>query len=325
MLKLDKKDKNLLYLLDVNGRMNYSQLAKKTRLSKQLVKYRITKLEKSGIIKGYYAMIDTSKLGLTTFRTYLKLKNMTPENKKSLVDYLKKQKQIWAVVLTAGKWDIAVGISVKSIYGFYRLWEELLDKQLGHIKEYKTTVYSPIYHYTKAYITGEEDYETVRILGGQKQEEYDEKDLQILAELSKNARTPLTNIAQRINNTAELVSHRIKRLETKGIIQGYRAMIDVEKLGYQFYKAEIRLTNYKKIKQIMHYCHQHPNIYQVDKTIGGETLEVEFHVKKIVDMIDIITEIGRQFPETIESFDYLTVLTEEKMNFIPEITLSDTI
>ncbi len=71
----------------------------------------------------------------------------------------------------------------------------------------------------------------------------------------------------------------------------------------------------------MQFCHQHPNIYQVDKTIGGETLEIEFHVKTLQKMLDLIAEIGDTFQNTIESFDYITVLSEEKMVYVPKISL----
>jgi len=320
-LKLDKKDKKLLYLLDVDGRLTYSQLAKKTAMSKQLVKYRMDRLEKAGIIRGYYPMIDTSRLGYTVFRVYFKFKNITPAKKEEIINYFKQQKHIWAVVLIAGKWDIALGVSVENIYQFYEIWDNILEKYLENIKEYKTSIYSPIYHYAKAYITGNKDDSKIRILGGREKVSYDDKDLKILVALSKNARASLLNIAKEVGISAELTSYRIKQLQKRGIIQGYRAMIDVEKLGYHFYKAEIRLSNYKKIKQIMQFCHQHPNIYQIDKTIGGETLEVEFHVKKLQEMLDIIAEIEGIFQNTIESFDYITVLSEEKMVYMPKISV----
>ncbi len=318
-IKLDRKDKKLLSLLDVDGRMNYSQLAKKTQMSKQLVKYRIERLEKLGIIRGYFTLIDTSRLGLTTFRVYLKLRNIAPEKKNEILEYLKKQKHIWAIVLIAGKWDIALGISVGNIYEFYELWDNLLASHLEHIKDYKTSIYSPIYHYAKAYILGEKNTSKIRILGGREQAPFDEKDLQLLIAISKNARISLLDLAEKVNISAELASYRLKQLEKRGIIQGYRAMIDVSKLGYHFFKAEIRLSTYKNIKQIMQYCHQHPNIYQIDKTIGGETLEIEFHVKQLQEMLDIIAEIEKLFPKTIESFDYITVLSEEKMIYMPEV------
>lgn len=321
-IELDKKDRKLLYLLDVNGRFQLSQLAKSTGMSKQLVKYRLERLEKLGIIRGYYALIDTSRLGLTTFRVYIKFRNVTPETKNELLEYLKKQKIVWAVVLIAGTWDIALGVSVGGIYDFYQFWDDFLEKYLEHVKDYKISVYSPIYHYSKAYLTGEKDASAIRVLGGKEKASFDDTDARLLSVLSSNARASLLDIAKATGISAELTSYRLKQLQKKGIIQGYRAMIDVSKLGYNFFKAEIRLSTYTRMKQIMHYCHQHPNIYQVDRTIGGETLEIEFHVQKLQDMLDIIADIEKVFPHTIESFDYITVLSEEKMVYMPEIDFS---
>src|SRR3989344_5486743 len=157
VLNLDKKDKNLLYLLDVDGRLAYSQLAKKTAMSKQLVKYRIGRLEKAGIIRGYSPIIDTWRLGYTAFRVYLKFKNITLQKKEEIIDYFKQQQNIWAVVLLAGKWDIALGVSVDKINQFNEIWDSILEEYLGHIKDFKTSIYSNIYHYAKSYITGRKD------------------------------------------------------------------------------------------------------------------------------------------------------------------------
>lgn len=319
--RLDKKDKKLLYLLDVNGRMTYSQLAKRIGASKQLVKYRINRLEDMGIIKGYYAMVDTSRLGLTAFRVYLKLKNINAQKKGEVIEYLKNQNYVWAVILIAGKWDIALGVSVGGIYEFYEFWDKFLEQYLGHIKEYMVSIYSPIYHFAKAYISENKDDSKIRILGGREKTFFDEKDVKLLLSISKNARISLLDLAKDIRISAELASYRLKQLQKRGIIQGYRAMIDVSKLGYHFFKAEIRLSSYKKVKQIMQYCHYHPNIYQIDKTIGGETLELEFHVKELNDMLAIIAEIERLFPDTIESFDYITVISEEKVVYMPSVSI----
>ncbi len=320
-LELDKKDRELLYLLDINGRMSFSQLAKKTKMSKQVVKYRIERLENEKYIKGYFTMIDTSKLGLITFRAYIKFRNLSPEKKKNIIEYLKKQENIWAVVLISGKWDIALGISVKDIYNFYDIWDKILEKYLNLIDNYQISIYSPIYHYSKSYIIEKEDNSEIRILGGEEKSEFDEIDTKILTLLSKNARIHLIDISSKIKMTPESIKYRIKQLEKKGIIQGYRAMIDVNKLGYQFYKAEIRLSSYNNIEKIYSFCHKHPNIYQVDKTIGGETLEIEFHVKSLQDMIKIIEELEKAFPKIIEKYDYITVLSEEKTTYMAEVAV----
>ena len=315
-LKLDKKDRDLLYHLDLDGRLTYSQLARKVKMSKQLVKYRIERLENEGYIKGYFTMIDSSRLGFTTFRVYLKFRNLTPEKKKSIINYLKKEDKIWAVVMISGKWDVALGVSVRDIYSFYEVWDRLLGKYLNYIGDYEISIYSPIYHYSKSYLVDEKDSSKIRILGGNEKVEYDNKDIRILVEISKNARVSLLDLSDKLKMSPELIGYRIKKLVKKGIIQGYRAMIDVNKMGYEFYKAEIRLSDYDKFDKILAYCHKHPNIYQVDRTIGGETLEIEFHVKALKEMHQIIEDFENAFPKMIERFDYITVLEEVKTTYM---------
>jgi Lrp/AsnC family transcriptional regulator, leucine-responsive regulatory protein len=315
---LDARDRKLLYLLDVDARMSYSALAKKLRVSKQVARYRVERLEREGFIKGYYPMIDTSRLGYITFRVYFKFRNLTPTIKAELIAYLKAQEEAWAVVTFAGRWDVGLGVSVPDIYAFYIFWDAFLTMYLPHVRDYKVCVYSPIYHYAKAYLTGEPDSSKVRILGGKERAEHDELDLKILSGLVKKTRASLLELARIVGKTPETVKYRLVQLERKGIIQGYRALIDVERLGYHYFKTEIRLSRYDHFKQLLEYCQRHPNIYQVDRTIGGETVEVEFHVKSVQEMLAIIEEFERQFPNTIESFDYLTLMTEEKVTYMPE-------
>ena len=45
---LDLKDRKILYQLDLNARQSNAEIAKKTRLSKDAVGYRIKKLEEQG-------------------------------------------------------------------------------------------------------------------------------------------------------------------------------------------------------------------------------------------------------------------------------------
>ena len=314
---LDSKDKQILLELDKNARITYSQLAKRVKVSKQVARYRVERLEKQEYIKGYYSIIDTSLLGYITFRVYLKWRSITPKLKKDILSWLHQQPSIWAIVNITGKWNLALGISVKNIHQFHEVWESILTNHLENIDQYDISIYSPIYHFTKSYLTGKRDKNPYRILGSKTEIIIDDMDLKILNLLAKNARMSLVNIAISLDISAELVSFRKKQLEKKGVIQGYRAMINVEKLGYHFFKCEIRLLRYKNIKKILAFCHEHPNIYQVNKVIGGETLEIEFHVLSLNDMITILEQMEETFPNTIEKYEYITILGEEKMVYLP--------
>jgi len=61
----------------------------------------------------------------------------------------------------------------------------------------------------------------------------DEIDVKILRELVSNARLSNRQIAARIGVSVGTVISRIRRMEKEGIIKGYTAILDHEKLGYE--------------------------------------------------------------------------------------------
>ena len=57
---IDEIDNRIIELLHKNARMSYSEIGKQVGKSRVAVKSRIEQLEKSGIIRGYCAVIDVS-------------------------------------------------------------------------------------------------------------------------------------------------------------------------------------------------------------------------------------------------------------------------
>ncbi|NIK59632.1 Lrp/AsnC family transcriptional regulator [Kribbella shirazensis] len=63
-------------------------------------------------------------------------------------------------------------------------------------------------------------------------ESLDATDWAILAELQADARLSLTQLGRRVNLSASATTERVRRLESIGVITGYRAEIDLTKVGY---------------------------------------------------------------------------------------------
>jgi Lrp/AsnC family leucine-responsive transcriptional regulator len=59
----------------------------------------------------------------------------------------------------------------------------------------------------------------------------DEVDRKILKILQENARTPNSEIAEKIDMAPSATYERVRKLERKGIIKGYEVRLDSEKLG----------------------------------------------------------------------------------------------
>ena len=127
-ITLDSRDKKLLYELDLNSRQSYNELARKLRLSKGAIIYRINNLEKTGVIKCYNTVVDIRKLGYISIRLYLKLTGATPEKEQEIINFLRTRESVIWLVSIEGEYNIGAAILVKSISEINTLWKELLEK-----------------------------------------------------------------------------------------------------------------------------------------------------------------------------------------------------
>ncbi|MET3565857.1 Lrp/AsnC family transcriptional regulator, leucine-responsive regulatory protein [Leifsonia sp. 98AMF] len=60
----------------------------------------------------------------------------------------------------------------------------------------------------------------------------DSTDRSILAELQRDGRQSIAELARTVHMSNSAVAERVRRLEEAGVITGYRAVIDPERLGY---------------------------------------------------------------------------------------------
>ena len=87
-IKLDLNDKKILKELDLNSRQSNTAIAKATRLSKNIVNYRIKRMEDAGIIEGYTTTFDYSKLGYLLIRVYFDFYETDQKKEEELIKFL---------------------------------------------------------------------------------------------------------------------------------------------------------------------------------------------------------------------------------------------
>src|SRR5918997_773945 len=62
--------------------------------------------------------------------------------------------------------------------------------------------------------------------------EIDAYDGRILAELQQDARISMAELGRRVHLSQPAVTERVRKLELQGVIKGYRAVVDYQRLGY---------------------------------------------------------------------------------------------
>ena len=85
MAGLDQIDRKILRELASEGRISNIELADRVGLSPSACLRRVQELERSGVIKGYRAVVDPAKLGLT-FLAYVTV-GLSSHTKKAQADF----------------------------------------------------------------------------------------------------------------------------------------------------------------------------------------------------------------------------------------------
>jgi Lrp/AsnC family transcriptional regulator for asnA, asnC and gidA len=321
MVKLDNKDREILYQLDIDSRQSFSKIGKKTGLSKTVVAYRINKLKEHGIIKTFYTVIDAFKLGYLSFRIYIVYQYMTDDIEKEVINWFISQKLNWWTISAEGRFDLAVIMWVKDVNDFYSFWETTLRKYRDYFQDQYFSVYVQIYGYRHSYLLNDpsrSDRTRFEITGGGKPVETDELDFKILRMIAPNARMPIKEIADRLHTTVTVVNYRIKKLIRKGVIQGFRTDIDFSRFGYRFFKADIYLRDYSLRGNIINYVKTNPYLIRIDRSVGISDLELEFHVKSLTHFHSIMKDLMSKFPDVIRRYHYVYASKLHKMNYMPE-------
>ena len=321
MIKLDKIDKKILYLLDLNSRQSLSQIGRKIKIPKANVGYRIKRLQEKGIIKRFYTVIDAFKLGYTSLRIYLVLEKTSPKIEDEIINYFVKNQYTWWVGKTEGRFDLVVILWIKNINDFYNFWEQTQLRYRTYFSKQIFSPYTQLLHYRYSFLLDDSninDRDKYEITGGQDQQEYDDLDYKILKELAANSRIPITEMMKKLNISSKTIRKRIQRLKKTGIIQGFRIQLDYLKLGYQYYKVDIDLTDYKSIYSIINYIKKNPQLIFIDKSVGLVDLELEFYVENLEHLLKIINDLIEKFPGKIKNYNYFYLQKIHKIQYLPE-------
>lgn len=103
----------------------------------------------------------------------------------------------------------------------------------------------------------------------------DKIDAKLITLLQQNARTPLKVLASNVFLSAPAVSSRIDKLEKQGIILGYNAVVDKQKLGYHitaFINLEITAIQKQEFYPFIEKC---PNVLECNCVTGSYSMLIK--------------------------------------------------
>ncbi len=246
----------------------------------------------------------------------LKILQHPPEQEKELIDWLVKDPRISVVSRIETVYDFGFMIWVKDAYEFEKFWFEFKEKFRPYFWSEKIDMFTTVYNFKRKYLINSKEQTDYDFVGSNKTIDHDELDLKILRILSKNARTPLIEIAEKLKTPERTIAFRIKRLEKNKIIQSYKVNLNYEKLGYEYHKINIHLNKVPKRTELLNFASNHPNIIYYDITNNDYDYEIDVEVKGKTGLLEILTELKKAFQ--IRDIEILTFKKYYKLELIPE-------
>lgn len=320
MVDLDLRDKKLLFELDFDARKTYSKLSKTLGMSKRGVEYKIQSLEKKGIIKGYYPVIDLSKLGYYYFRVLIKFNNLSANLRKEIEKYVITNKEIGWAFWIYGEYDLGFSIWAKSLTEFQRISSKFYFAFDKYIKTRRESIGTEINFYKHRYLIDSKDLNSVSIGERVSNElKLDEIDSTLLKLLIKKPRSSIIDLAEQIRESPKLVAYRLKRLKAQGIILAIRPSLKHQLLGRTYHKILINFnnTNQDKINQLEKYVASSPLVIYIVKALGLCDFDIELMTESNEQLFQFVEDLQTKFPGMIKEYQTLIFGDTIKAKFLP--------
>jgi Lrp/AsnC family transcriptional regulator, leucine-responsive regulatory protein len=143
METLDKLDRHILRSLQLDGRATYDQLAEQVSLSPSAVLRRVKRLEESGVIDRYVALVKPESVGLSlTAHLNVRLEKHLEAHKRNPMDIFRASVQAWPEVVECvaltGEMDYFLRVVVQDMAHYSRF---VMDTLLKHpsVQDCKTS------------------------------------------------------------------------------------------------------------------------------------------------------------------------------------------
>jgi Lrp/AsnC family leucine-responsive transcriptional regulator len=128
-MPIDDVDRRMLEVLQREGRITNAALAERLHLSPSPCLRRLRALEESGVITGYRAVLDRTKLGLgLAVFVELKVEGHSDRSAAAIADALADTPEVVSASIVSGSADFLLEVVVPDLAGYERLMFETLLK-----------------------------------------------------------------------------------------------------------------------------------------------------------------------------------------------------
>jgi DNA-binding Lrp family transcriptional regulator len=319
-IDLDDLDRALLSALDFGPRTGLKVLSEQINRSQQVIDYRIRSLQKQGLLAGFYPVIDAFRLGYRYCRLFIQLTDLSPTQIRMIKTFAQKHPEVLWCYRMEGDFNLVLVFWTKSLREFESLTTNFLSLIGAQLLTYNQNQVFALEHLPVAQVLLRSPQDPLSISESTEILDIDALDCAILRKLSSDARASFSSLAQKCKTSDKVISYRIQRLEERGIIRGYRPLLNWSVAGLLFFKIFIRL-DYSK-GDILQAFYSHlvslPELLYIVRGVGAPgDIDIEVVVPGYSELYIFIDKLRKKFPGVIRSTSHYHFTDCLKVNYFP--------
>ena len=126
--ELDRIDRRMLEILQLDGRMTNQALSERVALSPRACLERVRRLERAGLISGYMALVDPRKLGgLLTIVVEVTLKDQSQATHSRFEQRMRSAEEVVECFLVSGQCDYVLRLACRDLDHYRELTNAWTD------------------------------------------------------------------------------------------------------------------------------------------------------------------------------------------------------
>ena len=148
----------------------------------------------------------------------------------------------------------------------------------------------------------------------------DALDKNILAALALNARSSQSTIARKVQASRDTVNYRITRLKKSGVLQAFRTVVDITRLGYvnAHLFLQLKQPTREALGMLLKKLKANPHIRTIIQFTGKYDLELALVAKDLTEIDGIVGEICTECSSWLQHYEIIFITKALAAHTFPE-------
>ena len=277
----------LIFEYTKNARITTKELGKNIGTSQQSASYLLMTLKKRRVIEKPVTIIDAVNFGFIHVLVGVNLIKTDSLSKKEILEELKKIPTITGIEECKEGLDFLVEHVTPNLSAFNKTNFDLI---LNYSKKMRIVFIYPvivIHEYRKNYLVKTPDPTEKILFGDRTVKELSKEESLVLSELVKNPEKKLVDISESLHIPIKTVITLKRELEKTGIIKGYTAIINNNKVGIhrQILFLKFPGEGINEINKFSDYAKNNHSIIRFAKMIGEYQVAIIVESEKEIEII----------------------------------------